>query len=164
MKERRDRLAGVVFISLMIALIFSTANLFVIMSQGSNQLKFKEKTSESVKTSQTPQMSQTPSPPPLLTKQGSFIQTYNAIQITSKSASLIGNIDGNDFVYYWFEWGSNSSLENVTSKIFGLGNVCQTISGLQPETIYFFRIVMQTNEKITHGQVRTLMTEPDRLF
>ena len=63
----------------------------------------------------------------------------------------------------WFEYGTSAgSLINQTStrtQYLNSGNFSDTVTGLFPGTLYYYRAVAQSNGNISYGLVRTLRTQ-----
>lgn len=90
---------------------------------------------------------------------GPRVVTYPAT-FTGSSTSVVlnGYIDTFDnATIRWFEWGtSRSYMPNTTSKEthgFDSGNFNVTISGLQPNTTYYYRAVGQSIDNPVRGQI-----------
>ena len=91
------------------------------------------------------------------------VTTYSATDTTENSATLNGYVDGAG--YYptrWFEWGTNyGSLYNSTNR-YGqsgnYGNFSERISGLSPNTTYYFRAVAQNSNGTSYGNVMSFTT------
>ena len=69
-----------------------------------------------------------------------FVKTMLASDITSNSASLNGK-GGIDGEKHWFEWGKTMGLSNLTSQVISTTTYSAKITGLLPQTIYYFRAV-----------------------
>jgi uncharacterized repeat protein (TIGR01451 family) len=91
--------------------------------------------------------------------------TLQATSITQNSAVLNGSVNPNNSqTQYRFEYGTTPSLGNQTSwQSVGSGNtavnVFQSISGLQSNTTYYFRIVAQNQYGTTQGQILSFVTD-----
>jgi len=77
--------------------------------------------------------------------------------ITSTSATLNGSFTGDQNTQTWFEYANNASMygsstTNAITQSGVKGFLSQTVSGLQPNTTYWFRAVAQTNEGTSYGQ------------
>jgi hypothetical protein len=95
--------------------------------------------------------------------------TTDATSITPNSAILNGSVNPNNSqTQYRFEYGTTPSLGNQTSwQLAGSGNtvvnVYQSISGLQPNTTYYFRIVAQNQYGQSQGQILSFRTQNQEL-
>ena len=94
------------------------------------------------------------------------VTTQSADTITQDSARLKGSVNPNGYqTTVWFEWGTSSTeLTNTTPKQTiaadtSLHNVNYTLSGLNSETRYYFRIVAQNNGGVSRGVVNNFQTE-----
>jgi peptidoglycan hydrolase-like protein with peptidoglycan-binding domain len=69
-----------------------------------------------------------------------YVKTRIPTEITSTSATLsgYGGIDGEK---HWFEWGKTSELGTITSQTVASTSYIYKITGLSPNTTYFFRAV-----------------------
>lgn len=75
-----------------------------------------------------------------------FVSTNQATGVSDTFAVLNGFVDpAGQTVTRWFEWGTNGNLGNTTVKLqqSGASVFSHTVSGLQPNTTYFFRAVAQ---------------------
>jgi hypothetical protein len=99
-------------------------------------------------------------PPPTVT-------TLPAATITSTSATLTGNLSyiGVD-TQVWFLYGTNSSMngaastpqQDIASADGDRAVFCSGISGLAPNTIYYYQAVAQNSAGISQGSVLTFTT------
>jgi uncharacterized repeat protein (TIGR01451 family) len=91
-------------------------------------------------------------------------QTNSATGILQSSATLNGSVNPNgDLTSYWFEYGTSPSLGNTTSaQLAGSGNsyvnVSASISGLNPNTTYYFRVVAQNSHGTSNGSILSFTT------
>lgn len=91
------------------------------------------------------------------------VTTYSASNIADTYATLNGylNPNGGDTTR-WFEWGtSTGNLYNQTIKINqGLtsGNFSQSLTGLAPNSVYYFRAVAQNASGVAYGNIMNLST------
>ena len=98
----------------------------------------------------------------------SSITTNNATNITTSSATLNGTVGGNSFYSTaWFEYGTNTNLGYTTSQnsynsVFS--NYSSPISGLLPNTIYYFRAVAQSSQGIIYGNILSFNTTNNFVF
>jgi hypothetical protein len=95
------------------------------------------------------------------------IATGNATNITSTSATLNGQVNGQS-VYSisnfssWFQYGASPDLGHATgpnSSSLGYASYSANISSLTPNTVYYFRAVAQTPQGIVvYGSINTFKT------
>lgn len=91
------------------------------------------------------------------------VTTYGASSIADTYATLNGyvNPNGGDTTR-WFEWGTSSSnLYNQTIKInqgTTSGNISQSLSGLSPNNVYYFRAVAQNSNGVSYGNIMNFTT------
>jgi len=92
------------------------------------------------------------------------VLTQSATSIFNNSALLRGYVDtrNNNNVSRWFEWGSNiASLNNQTTRftaVNGTSNFNSSISGLAPNTVYYFRAVSDSPYGRTYGNTLNFRT------
>ena len=92
------------------------------------------------------------------------VRTTAAKGITASGANLNGTIDpNNDTTLYWFEYGKTSKLGDATVPVsVGAGTVAKlvssTVSGLDSNTTYYFRINAQNDFGTVNGKTLTLKT------
>lgn len=99
-----------------------------------------------------------------------FGNTYDASNVTANSATLSGWINpGGLTTYYRFEWGTSSSYGNHTS--YGTlpasnsnHTVSSQITGLQPNTLYYFRLYAYNDQGEWYDSGRTFTTEGDDCY
>jgi hypothetical protein len=87
--------------------------------------------------------------------------TTVATNVTRSSATLNGlitNPNGGS-VNSYFEYGPTVNLGSVTPSITTNGAYSQVISGLAPDTIYFFRSVANCSNGLSYGKMEILDTE-----
>ena len=91
--------------------------------------------------------------------------TRNATNVGISGATLNGWVDGNGLsVRAWFEYGTNTNLGYSTSRnSYGSGstNFDRNISGLSPNTIYYFRAVAENSEDTVYGSILSFRTLTD---
>ncbi|OGM91292.1 hypothetical protein A2755_02770 [Candidatus Wolfebacteria bacterium RIFCSPHIGHO2_01_FULL_48_22] len=95
-----------------------------------------------------------------------MVKTNPAHEITHTSAQLRGYVDGNGFsASYWFEYGTQSTnLTSVTPTqdvSLVARDVESVITGLNPDTRYYFRIVAQNERGKSFGAILTFITNDD---
>jgi hypothetical protein len=97
-----------------------------------------------------------------------------ATDVTSNSATLNGEVNPNTFdTSYFFEYGRQDCAVGPCQTVpLGGGNigsghqlvqVAQDILGLEPGTLYHYRLVAQNDEGTTEGKDLTLMTQSSGL-
>jgi len=90
------------------------------------------------------------------------VTTYYASNITQNSATLNGYLETyGQSTQRWFEWGtSTGSLFNQTTRQYqsNSGNFADSISGLQPNTTYYFRAAANGNYGNIYGSVASFTT------
>jgi len=94
------------------------------------------------------------------------VTTLSATSIDEASARLRGEVNPRgDSTRVWFEWGrSSSNLNRETSdQSVGSGNsfvdFSASVSGLDPDTTYFYRAVAQNSFGTVTGEIRSFTTE-----
>jgi hypothetical protein len=93
------------------------------------------------------------------------VVTNSASAISSASAELRGGIStGGAGCYVWFEWGTTSTSLNQTtpksiSSTTATSDFSFTVTGLQPNTKYYFRAVAQNAQGSVRGDFRDFKTE-----
>jgi hypothetical protein len=94
--------------------------------------------------------------------------TGPASQLTASTAMLNGSFSGEGAdVHYYFEWSSDQSFVNKTAvppgvlvpSANGMQNVSFALGGLQPETIFHYRIVASNAFGTTIGSTQTFSTQ-----
>ncbi len=93
------------------------------------------------------------------------VTTLDASDITSYSAKLNGeliDLGGDSSCKVWFEYGKTTAYGYSTAKQtkYSPASISASISGLQPDTTYHFRIVAQNSRKISYGNDLTFHTPP----
>jgi phosphodiesterase/alkaline phosphatase D-like protein len=90
--------------------------------------------------------------------------TNAATSLMSTSANLNGHMDPHSSqTTYWFEYGSNPNLGQITTLQSGGGGnssiaVLAPISGLNPKTMYYFRIDAQNQFGTVNGATQSFTT------
>lgn len=94
-----------------------------------------------------------------------LVTTTAASYVTTSAASLNGDVNPNGLpTSIWFEYGVKSDTLTTTTvaqdagSAAGLVSKWASISGLTPETTYYFRIVAQTGTSVVHGSVLSFTT------
>ncbi|OHA85504.1 MAG: hypothetical protein A2408_03240 [Candidatus Yonathbacteria bacterium RIFOXYC1_FULL_52_10] len=96
------------------------------------------------------------------------VTTKPATNISENYATLNGYVNPNvsygGYSYNttrWFEWGTSYSLGNQTTRITQgsyAGDFSETISGLQPNTTYYFRAAAQNSYGTAYGSTLSFTT------
>ncbi|TSD03731.1 MAG: Uncharacterized protein Athens071426_64 [Parcubacteria group bacterium Athens0714_26] len=92
------------------------------------------------------------------------VNTNSATGITQNSAVLTGSINPNNGnTTAWFEWGQTTSLGNITNaQSLGGGNIQinlnKTLTGLNPNTTYYFKAVAQNASGASQGSILSFTT------
>ena len=128
-------------------------------------------TNQPVATNQNPALPTTPTTPttpinttPSLTLGAPTVETSANFSATTSTAFVNGTVTPNGvFTTYWFEYGSTSSLGNkTTGQQIGSGFYAfsspQDITGLQPSSIYYYRLSASNNFGTVNGATYTLQT------
>lgn len=95
------------------------------------------------------------------------VDTNNATNIGASYATLNGYIDPDDtYAYRWFRYGtSSSSLNRTTNRVnhgYNASSFSAYISGLSPNTRYYFQAVGENNNgEIEYGQTRNFNTNAE---
>ena len=102
-------------------------------------------------------------------REAPLVNTFTATGIDRESARLRGEANPRgDSTKVWFEWGrSSSNLNRETSdQSVGSGNsfidFSSSISGLDPDTTYYFRAVARNSFGTVRGDIRSFDTTRDR--
>jgi len=96
-----------------------------------------------------------------------YAVTYSATNYSQNWATLNGQVNPNGSqTSYWFEYGPTSSFGNSTAfQNIGSGssanNVTASISGLQQNQTYYFRIIAQNQYGISYGSTLSFSTGGD---
>ncbi len=90
------------------------------------------------------------------------VTTYFATNVLQNSATLNGYLETyGQSTQRWFEWGTSyGALYNSTNRQYqsGSGNFSDFISGLQPNTTYYFRAAANGNYGNIYGNVSSFTT------
>ena len=93
---------------------------------------------------------------------GPEVTTRSATNVSTMDATLNGRVDGNGrSTRAWFEYGTTMNLGYSTSETsYGSGTTTykKTISGLTPNTLYYFRAVAENSEDTDYGDILTFRT------
>jgi hypothetical protein len=100
------------------------------------------------------------------------VTTQAASEISGKAATLNGTVNpGSLATTYWFEYGLTSSYGTsvpVPGQSAGAGveavSESRSLSGLQPEATYHYRIVASNSEGPTYGKDTTFVAQPITSF
>ncbi len=104
----------------------------------------------------------TPPPPP---GSAPLVTTNAATSIDTSGATVNGSVNPKGSqTSAWFEWGQTSSLGNFTfQEALGSGtsdvSVNDVISGLSPNTTYYFRAAAQNSFGIRYGSILSFTTQ-----
>lgn len=94
-----------------------------------------------------------------------FVTTSNATNITNSSAILNGLINANgSYTTAWFTYGTSTNfLSSTTQTLYnsGFSNYNVPISGLIPNTTYYFRLAAQSPQGIVYGNTLSFNTMND---
>ncbi len=98
-----------------------------------------------------------------------IVTTTNASNVASTSATMNGRINPNGAeTTYWFEYSQDSALESLlgtvtASQTIAAGNATTSValnaSGLDPHTIYYYRLVAQNQYGTTRGSAVSFTTK-----
>ena len=95
------------------------------------------------------------------------VTTTAASFVTTASASLNGDVNPNGIsTTYYFEYGVKSDTLDQTTPVQDAGSAAglvarwASISGLSPETTYYFRVVAQSGANTVRGSVLSFTTLP----
>ncbi len=82
--------------------------------------------------------------------------TGSATSVGQTTATIQGSVtnDGSASVTGWFEWGPTTSYGETTPSWVGLGTgdpLYEVLTGLNPSTLYHFRVVGQNSQGTTYG-------------
>ncbi len=92
----------------------------------------------------------------------SDITTKSATNVATTSATLNGRVDGSSSsTRAWFEYGSNTNFGYTTTKSsYGSNstNFSRSISGLMPNTTYYFRAVAESSRDRVFGNIMSFST------
>ncbi len=96
--------------------------------------------------------------------QGPQAITNPATNISQTSATLNGQVNPNGaYTSAWFEWGPTQNLGQTTltqsvGSGYNLLNISAPVSGLQPNTTYYFRVDAQNQNGTAQGQILSFTT------
>lgn len=106
--------------------------------------------------------------PPVVSNQNQGTQTVvtattiGSSAVATKSARLSGSFTANAQSATWFEYGiTPNSMNTVTATRYqntNSGTFAETISGLSPNTTYYYRAVTQSNGVFGYGTVKSFTT------
>ncbi len=90
------------------------------------------------------------------------VTTRSATNVGTGSATLNGRVDGNgSSARAWFEYGANTNFGYLTSRnSYGSRsiNYDKNISGLMPNTTYYFRAVAENSRDTVYGNILSFNT------
>ncbi len=91
------------------------------------------------------------------------VSTSSARDVLQNSATLRGSLDPRgQAATYRFEWGTSSKLGSKTPDANAEGSGSRTVSapitGLQPYTVYYYRLVANNSTGTSRGSTRSLRT------
>ena len=95
------------------------------------------------------------------------VNTHGASEIGTTSARINGDFNPHGAPSQgWFEWGTTSALGNSTTRTDSSSprTFDRTLSGLSPNTTYFFRAVAENSRGREHGQIRSFVTGAEILL
>ncbi|MEI6280639.1 MAG: hypothetical protein WCP17_01410 [bacterium] len=86
------------------------------------------------------------------------VSTSNATNLTNYSATLNGIVNGNGiYTTSWFNYGTNTNLGYTTTQNssygYGSSSYSNVITGIVPNTIYYFRAVAQNTQGTVYGNI-----------
>jgi hypothetical protein len=83
--------------------------------------------------------------------------TTVATNVTQTSATLNGLLTGSNGTSY-FEYGTTINLGSQTTARLASGSFSELVSGLSPNTPYFFRFVSQCGSGLSYGKIEVFQT------
>jgi peptidoglycan hydrolase-like protein with peptidoglycan-binding domain len=92
-----------------------------------------------------------------------YVKTFLASDVTA-SSSVLNGVGGVDGEKHWFQWGKTMEMKEVTPQIATGTTYSQKITGLSPNTIYYFRAassVASSSERkaeVAYGEMRNFTT------
>ena len=90
------------------------------------------------------------------------VSTSGATGVTTSGATLNGSVNGNgSYTTTWFEWGTNTNYGNTiysNSSTSGYTNFSGYISGLNQNTVYYYRAVAQSSYGTVYGNSMSFTT------
>lgn len=112
----------------------------------------------------TPVASPSPSPTSSPAGQSIIVKTNPAGSITASSATLHGYVDpvGSFDTVRWFEWGTSASALTQKTRVYEHGHladfIADTVFGLAPNSVYYFRLVGQNSGGTVYGSTHSFIT------
>lgn len=95
------------------------------------------------------------------------VNTRSATDIEDTEAMLNGRVDGNGLsTRAWFEYGTDRDLDDSTSErsySSGTTNYSARITGLEEDTVYYFRAVARNSEGTAYGSTYSFRTDDDNI-
>ncbi len=93
------------------------------------------------------------------------VATNSATNITDTNATINGFVNGNNLsTTAWFEWGTSASMGNSTTQNFygyNFSNYNILLTGLTPNTVYYYRAVAQNVQGRVFGNIFSFVTAPN---
>ncbi len=91
-------------------------------------------------------------------------ETTAATNIDTDEATLTGRVNSQGSkTYYWFEYGNSLALGNTTASSTtsdsGTISVTKDVSGLNDDTVYYFRLNAQNGYGTVNGPIRSFTTK-----
>ncbi len=92
------------------------------------------------------------------------VETTTATNIATDKATLTGRVNSQGSkTYYWFEYGNSLALGNTTSSSTTTDgatiSVTKDVSGLNDDTVYYFRLNAQNGYGTDNGPIRSFTTK-----
>ncbi|MGH7249537.1 MAG: hypothetical protein ACREGC_01040, partial [Minisyncoccia bacterium] len=104
--------------------------------------------------------------PPTITYTRPSVETKDASSILQNTVVLNGVVSANrSTTYYWFEYGKNFGLGNTSAtNTLSSGDqnagVSADVSGLEPDTTYYYRLNAQNEYGTVNGNISVFTTQP----
>ena len=96
-----------------------------------------------------------------------IVNTLNATNITNTSATLNGSVNANGYATTaWFQYGTSQALgyssiqtpTTIENPYIIPASLSQNITGLSPNTTYFFQVIAQNSYGTVYGNISTFTT------
>lgn len=103
------------------------------------------------------------------------VSTFSATNVNFSSATLNGSVNSNNYnnqynnnssTNTWFEYGTNYNLGNTTPQNYSgsySNSFSQSITGLQQNTIYYFRAVARNSQGTVYGNILSFTTNGNNI-